>query len=160
MGRVLLLQRHKALVLMADYGKPLSPPETVGKCDIYFNLHKRVWSCRSRKTGLVEAHSKVVLCPDPCTMVVRESGRQRVLKERRKNVHAFARVEDAYIYGNAKDWAAFGRDSVGLIQVSYNPYRGGAFYRTDTGEDVTTLSSLLMVALPDRPPMVWGTIPL
>lgn len=145
---------------MLDYSKPLSPPVEVGKCDIYFNLHKRVWSCRSRKTGLVESHSKVVLCPDPCTMVVRESGRQRVLKEKRKNVHAFARVEDAYIYDNPTDWHTFGEQSIGLIRISYNPYRGGAFYRTDTGEDIHTLSSLLMVALPDAPPAVWGTIPL
>ena len=58
------------------------------------------------------------------TFVVRESGRQRVLREKRKNVHAFV---EGYL---TDEMGAFGIDASGPdfpIPVSYNPYRSGHF---------------------------------
>ena len=56
--------------------------------------------------------------------VVRESGRQRVLREQRKNVHAF-------VVGYLVDeLGAFGIDASGPdfgMRVTYNPYRSGHF---------------------------------
>jgi hypothetical protein len=54
--------------------------------------------------------------------LVRESGRQRVLQQGRKNVHAFAR---GYVAGSA-----FGTDRHGRLPVTicYNPYNDKDFF--------------------------------
>jgi hypothetical protein len=54
---------------------------------VYFQWHKKLWSVRSRKTGRVLYHAAVVLLYD-CEFKVSKAGRKRVLKEKRKNVHA------------------------------------------------------------------------
>ena len=59
--------------------------------DVYFTLHRGVWSLRDRKSGLVTGHSRVVAFAFGARMVVREAGRARVLREGVKNVHAFIR---------------------------------------------------------------------
>jgi len=54
---------------------------------VYFNLHKKVWSVKSLKTGRVIAHANFIELKD-CKFKVSKRGRERVLLERRKNVHA------------------------------------------------------------------------
>ena len=54
---------------------------------VYYNLHKHVFSVRSCKSGLVEHHVNTVILSD-CDFKVSKAGRDRVLKEKRKNVHA------------------------------------------------------------------------
>ena len=53
---------------------------------IYWNLHKKMWSVRHK--GKVIAHSREIHARD-CEFKVSEAGRQRVLREKRKNVHAY-----------------------------------------------------------------------
>jgi len=87
------------------------------KVEVYFNLHKRVFSIRSCRTGRVIHHAKHVHIVNP-KFVVREGGRQRVLRERKKNVHAFVR-------GNLtafKDSPSYLADTIG-----YNPYKYDSF---------------------------------
>ena len=87
------------------------------KVEVYFNLHKRVFSIRSCRTGRVIDHAKHVHIVNP-KFVVREGGRQRVLRERKKNVHAFVR-------GNLtafKDSPSHLADTIG-----YNPYKYDSF---------------------------------
>jgi len=89
------------------------------KVEVYFNLHKRVFSVRSCKTGRVIHHTKNVHIRDP-QFVVREGGRQRVLRERKKNVHAFVR-------GNLtafKDSPSYLADTIG-----YNPFKYDSFVK-------------------------------
>jgi hypothetical protein len=63
-------------------------PEMVGKkVFIYWNLHKQLWSVKDTKTQKVIGHAESVMLTD-CTFKVSEAGRQRVLREKRKNVHA------------------------------------------------------------------------
>src|SRR5258708_30255532 len=70
---------------------------------------------------------------DYCKFVVREKGRQRVIKEKRKNVHAFVvgyLVNPAY---TPKDTTpgAMGIDENGRdlpARVMYNPYAAGYFF--------------------------------
>ena len=59
---------------------------------IYWNLHRNVYSVRLR--GRVVAHCENILATN-VTFQVSEPGRQRVLKERRKNVHAFV-IADSF----------------------------------------------------------------
>lgn len=63
------------------------------KADVYYNLHRHLWSVVAREgagKGRVVAHLPCVLVAD-AEMVVRPTGRARVLQEGRKNVHAFVR---------------------------------------------------------------------
>lgn len=75
------------------------------------------------------------------TFVVREAGRQRVLRERRKNVHAFVvglLVDGRGIFGidanTKKDLP---------VHVHYNPYRAGVFL-TDSGAPVYKARGVLL----------------
>lgn len=107
---------------------------------VYFNLHKKTWSIRDPKTGRVQNRNKrtmfVVLTG--VTFKVNEKARQRVIAEKRKNVHAFA-------VGTVQDTATMvGRFAEATVPVSYNPYKAGHFVRTDTGEPVHEAKLLLM----------------
>ena len=101
------------------------------KVEVYFNLHKRVFSVRSCKTGRVIHHTKNVHIRDP-QFVVRGGGRQRVLRERKKNVHAFVRgyatyfedgIQAEYNYG----LALFERPT--LDTIGYNPFMYDSFVK-------------------------------
>lgn len=58
------------------------------RVEVYWNLHKLCWSIRHK--GRIIAHAGEVTL-DNVDWVVQPAGRKRVLRERRKNVHAFAR---------------------------------------------------------------------
>jgi hypothetical protein len=95
------------------------------RVEVYFNLHKRVFSVRNCKTGRVIYHTSSVQIKDP-TFVVRKSGRLRVLRERKKNVHAFVRGEIMDTKHNActKD------------RLYYNPYEVDSFMVCKTNEPI------------------------
>lgn len=104
------------------------PPVVGERAFVYWNLHRECWSVRVR--GKVVAHA-TGLTLERVEFKVSEAGRQRVLRERRKNVHAGA-------YGMVVEVEP-ARRPPGLrgVGVSYNPYRGPSFYRVETGEPVT-----------------------
>lgn len=91
----------------------------MGGVFVYKNLHKDCWSVRSNKTKLVVAHRKNLILKD-CTFKVSQTSRQRVLREKRKNVHAG-------VCGTVSNKA-----SGEWIQISYNPYKFGYFYCVET----------------------------
>jgi len=85
------------------------------RVEIYYNLHKKVFSMRHK--GKVIAHVCKATLKD-ASYVVQPAGRARVLRDKKKNVHAFVRGElvdglDAGIY--KEDY------------VSYNPYKAATF---------------------------------
>ena len=105
---------------------------------VYFNLHKRCFSVKalegSRK-GRVIAH-KDSLALYGATFKVSQAGRERVLRERKKNVHAGVVgiwserkmvVDDLVVY----EGIANGR------QITYNPYKYDSFVFKDTEAAVT-----------------------
>ena len=60
------------------------------KVYVYFNLHKRCFSVKAlegQAKGLVIAYANDVVLFDP-VFKVSKAGRDRVLRERKKNVHA------------------------------------------------------------------------
>ncbi|CAB5220686.1 hypothetical protein UFOVP244_22 [uncultured Caudovirales phage] len=112
----------------------LSSPEALKaahgrKVFVYFNLHKKLWSVKDHQTGKVIAHAKKVSVDNP-TFKVSEAGRQRVLQEKKKNVHAgvFGSLNAAH-----DDFSGQGRS-----RVSYNPYKAGHFYESGTDNPVHT----------------------
>lgn len=96
--------------------------------DVYFNLHKRLWSVRSRETRRVVAHLDGLVLRN-VRFRVSAAGNARVRAEGRKNVHAFAR--------GTVEWPAAEdchRDDV--VQVTYNPFKYTTFVVQDTGEPI------------------------
>jgi len=92
--------------------------------DVYRNLHRKCWSVRHR--GIVRSHCEAVTL-GAVTFRVSEAGRQRVLRERRKNVHAVVRGT-LVAYGDvAED---------GTLEVVYNPYNSGTFCYALTREPI------------------------
>jgi hypothetical protein len=85
------------------------------KVKVYFNLHKMVFSVQDYKTGLVIGHTPVINLKD-VTFKVSEAGRQRVIREKRKNVHAFV----IGYYVNDQE----GTES---DKATYNPYKYNSF---------------------------------
>jgi hypothetical protein len=96
------------------------------KVEIYWNLHKKVFSVRARsgeQRGRVIAHVNWFVLKN-VSFVVNEAGRARVLQEKRKNVHAFVRGE----------WE---NDSNAIMsKVTYNPYVNTTFVKAIDGRPV------------------------
>jgi hypothetical protein len=92
---------------------------------VYRNLHRGDWSVKNTRTGLVVRHAASVALRD-VTLRVSEAGRQRVLREQSKNVHAG-------VVGSESDYP---REGVEWVPVTYNPYQHATFVRRDTGEPV------------------------
>lgn len=86
---------------------------------VYFNLHKKMWSIRDQKTRKVIGHANQVILFN-ARPKVSESGRQRVIAEGRKNVHAgiigelFA-TECPMIFNSEP------------YEITYNPYKYSGF---------------------------------
>ena len=91
--------------------------------EVYYNLHKKCLSVRKR--GLVIDHVRSILLKN-AEFVVQPAGRKRVLKEKRKNVHAYVRGERVAV-------ASFDSRSE---RITYNPYKNKSFVSVETGKPV------------------------
>lgn len=106
------------------------------KVFVYWNLHRNVWSVKNLKTDRIMMRTPTLTLKD-AVFKVSEAGRQRVLREKRKNVHAG--VVGYVIAGGIQ----VGKDESGLPvvtheAVSYNPYNGPDFINKRTGQVVTS----------------------
>lgn len=96
------------------------------KVFVYFNLHRKCFSIKALEganKGRVVAHRDSVLLFNG-TFKVSEAGRQRVLRERKKNVHA----------GVVGHWDETGTDLISIdmitingTAITYNPYKYDTF---------------------------------
>ena len=91
--------------------------------EVYYNLHKKCLSVRKR--GLVIDHVSSILLKN-AEFVVQPAGRKRVVKEKRKNVHAYIRGERVAV-------ASFDGKSE---RITYNPYKHKSFVSVETGKPV------------------------
>ncbi len=112
------------------------------KVKIYRNLHKNIFSVVDQATGRVAFYATSFLLAD-AQFRVQEGGRQRVLREKTKNVHAYVlgtllgfRGEDREGFpiwiphrGLSVRVPSDGRTPFreGFDDVSYNPYKAGDF---------------------------------
>ena len=122
------------------------------KTFVYFNLHKKVWSLRSK--GLVWGHSTLVEIIG-ARFKVSEAGRQRTIREKKKFVHAGVEGAVGAPIGNVKSLKAKyeARHGEG-VSVSYNPFKGSAFFDRETGKSVDSAAVVLM--LPGREVVAYG----
>jgi len=100
------------------------------KVRVYFNLHKKKLSVQQKtaKGWRVWTHAdKIGL--ENVIFKVSEAGRQRVLRERKKNVHAFVEG-DLVLLGESTKLQP-------RMWVSYNPYRDiGKFYEVVSNKSI------------------------
>lgn len=87
--------------------------------EVYRNLHQKCWSIR--QGGLVVAHAKRVYLRD-VEFRVRESGRQKVIREQRKNVHAWIRGYLCLAADIRAATAHIADDDLNYGSAYYNPY--------------------------------------
>jgi len=100
------------------------------KVFVYFNLHKRLFSVKSiegASKGKVIGYSYSIVLGHT-QFKVSEAGRQRVIRERKKNVHAG-------VTGTLIDVGTIGEMFKGDI-VTYNPYRNSTFVKKFTNNPV------------------------
>jgi hypothetical protein len=101
------------------------------KVFVYYNLHKKLFSVKALEgpnKGRVIAHRTELNLGD-VKFKVSEAGRQRVLREQRKNVHA----------GVAGEW--YGTDPqpiVNGVAVTYNPYKYTSFVTVQGEQPIRT----------------------
>ena len=89
------------------------------KVFIYKNLHKDCWSIK--QDGLVKAHVTAISLYS-CSFRVNRLGRRRVLREKRKNVHAGA---SGWI--DSRETFDWNDNHPKAQEVTYNPYKYKSF---------------------------------
>jgi hypothetical protein len=106
----------------------------------YRNLHKNCFSVRDEATGRVALREDFV-CLSNASLVVGQKGRERVLKEKQKNIHAGVRG-DLHSVGFEAVCAFHARD--GWVEVYYNPYKTSTFVVKETGVPVLTAKMVFL----------------
>ena len=123
------------------------------RVQVYRNLNNGLISIQDLSTGLVLGHASAVDLEE-ANFIVREAGRQQVIREQRKNVHAFVRgkvidvrnfkpfkgrgegIEDDSPYANCNSTKLQRGSMLGTTtKVSYNPYKAPHF-TTPEGDEV------------------------
>ena len=112
------------------------------KVRMYWNLHKHLWSVQDCKTGRVTDHVTALTLAD-AKFVVRPAGREKVRREGKKNVHAFAVGTISLKNGLAT--------MLNARPVTYNPYKNDTFVFADTGEAVTDAHVISMHTVEGKP---------
>ena len=110
------------------------------KTEVYRNLHKNCFSIRQngRVVGYLYDDNQAIVLED-VKFVVQPAGRKKVLKEKKKNVHAFVRGVNrfnVFPVSNVED--------LELREVTYNPYKKDSFFYKDTGAPIKTARAALI----------------
>jgi len=113
---------------------------------VYRNLHKRCFSVK--QGGLVRCHTEY-MCMKDVKFVVSESGRQRVITEKVKNVHAFVK---GMVAETTKDQPFY--EDRSYNHCSYNPYRGPSFFINDDPKQEIDETEWLDMAVGESPELL------
>jgi hypothetical protein len=91
---------------------------------VHWNLRAKCWSVRKGRARVKHTPDYAL---DDVAFRVSEAGRQRVLKEKQRNVHAFARGRPGCPESQPDEHA---------VRVRYNPYEAPTFTEAETGRPV------------------------
>lgn len=122
------------------------------KAFIYYNLQSAKWSIKALDgefKGLVIGHADGVQLKD-CIFKVSEKGRQRVIKEQRKNVHAGIEGELTQVLNfiprkPVKLPTGWKPRGIWCTRVGYNPYMFSTFVvRSDWSKQVHSAQHVVL----------------
>lgn len=105
---------------------------------VYKNLHKNCYSIQQKINNtwkVIEYSNEIIL--ENCSFKIYENGRQKVIKEKRKNVHAFICGEKLNL--NSKQI-----NINNLVTISYNPYYSDSFYIKDSKEKIKSAKIIIL----------------
>lgn len=124
--------------------------------NVYFNLHERIFSLKQGGRVIGHAPQVHISCP---TFVVNERGRQRVIDEQRKNVHAYVRGYSPNVH--TLPYTPI-KQRKNEIEVKYNPYTARFFYEiaTDERHEVLAADEARMIVYDRRHPRIFVLNPV
>ncbi len=111
---------------------------------VYYNLHKHTFSVQ--KNGIVVFHADYLKLKD-VEFRVRVGGKEKVRKEKSKNVHAF--VIGILEYFCEYPCEEMPEEPVGEI-ITYNPYLYDSFVFRKTKEPVYNANEVVMINLKNK----------
>ena len=114
------------------------------RVQVYRNLTKKaisVMALEGPNKGRIIARLNCVTLTN-CRFLVNESGRQKVLKFKRKRVHAFVRGTTTDFFSSPH----FTAPIADHVRVKYNPYKFSTFVRADNEQPVKQASSIMVYA--------------
>lgn len=133
------------IILISESQKNILFDNIVGqRVMVYFNLHKKTFSIQ--KSGLVLLHADYVKLRN-VEFRVRKGGKEKVRKEKSKNVHAF-------VIGDIVEYCEYPCSDIptnvdGDV-VTYNPYKYDSFVLKNTEEPIYSASEVDMVNGPNK----------
>jgi hypothetical protein len=128
------------IILITEAQKKSLSNSLIGeKVMVYYNLHKQTFSVQ--KHGIVVFHADYLKLRD-VEFRVRVGGKEKVRKEKSKNVHAF-------VIGVLEDFCEYPceempKEPVGEI-ITYNPYLYDSFVFKKTKEPVYNANEVVMI---------------
>jgi hypothetical protein len=115
------------------------------KIEVYRNLHKNCFSVRHKGKVVGYLYDNEQLALTNVTFAVQPAGRAKVLRENKKNVHAFVRGEYVGFENNLTNNLYFGKfEDLDFYAVSYNPYKSDKFVVKETGKPIESNSEALI----------------
>ena len=133
------------------------------KIEVYRNLHKNCFSVRHKGKVVGYLYDDEQLALTNVKFVVQPAGRAKVLRENKKNVHAFVRGEYVGFIGFRSgpydkkvglggyesvlptEEMYFGKfEDLDFYAVSYNPYKSDKFVVKETGKPIESNSEALI----------------
>jgi hypothetical protein len=133
------------IILITEAQKKSLSNSLVGeRVMVYYNLHKHTFSVQ--KNGIVVFHADYLKLKD-VEFRVRVGGKEKVRKEKSKNVHAF-------VIGILEDFCEYPceempEEPVGEI-ITYNPYLYDSFVFRKTKEPVYNANEVVMINLKNK----------
>tara|TARA_R100001244_G_scaffold100223_1_gene74721 strand:+ start:224 stop:658 length:435 start_codon:yes stop_codon:yes gene_type:complete len=98
------------------------------KIEVYRNLHKKCFSVRHKGKVIYHLKDNEQLSLTNVKFVVQPAGHAKVLREKRKNVHAFVRGEfEGFKSSLEEDVYLKPFNKLDFSYVSYNPYKSNKF---------------------------------
>ena len=114
------------------------------KIEVYRNLHKKCFSVKHKGKVVGYLQDSEQLSLTNVKFVVQPAGRAKVLREKKKNVHAYAsgyvcQLEDLPIIPER------------INAVTYNPYKHETFVYVDNGKPCLTANFVEMQVVNKKP---------
>jgi len=115
------------------------------KIEVYRNLHKKCFSVRHKGKVVGYLQDSEQLSLTNVKFAVQPAGRAKVLREKKKNVHAFVRGEYVGFKNNLIEEMYFKPfNDLDFFNVSYDPYKSDKFIVKSDGKPIAWFPQVLI----------------